>query len=297
MTTVRKTLAQAAAELTSAGIDGARLDAEVLLAHALRTSRSGLLMRLRDPLDGDVAAEFSTLVQRRLRREPVAYSVGGREFWSLWFETTPATLIPRPETELVVAAALGRISRTNSPRVLDVGTGSGCIAVAIAHERTDAALTAIDVSAGALAVARRNASAHAVCERIQFRCEDFRTLAEGESYDLIVSNPPYVRSGDLESLPPDVGRFEPSLALDGGEDGLLFVRSLCARAPRLLAPKGALVLEVGSDQGESAISLARAAGFGEATVRDDYAGLPRVLIAGACAASTGRGVEEGCVTP
>lgn len=276
--TVASALSEAAGELDRAGIETSRLDAEVLLANAIGVSRAGLFARLREPLEAPVAASFRERVERRRRREPLAYIVGGREFWSLWFEVTAHTLVPRPETEVLVETALASIAATPAPRVLDLGTGSGCIAVCIAHERADARLTAIDVSPEALCVARRNAERHGVAARVQLCRADARSFACREPFDLVVANPPYIRRGDIEALPAEVSGFEPRAALDGGEDGLDLVGAILSRARRLLTADGALVMEIGSDQREAALALAAEAGFERAWVRPDYAGLPRLLV-------------------
>lgn len=278
MTTLATALSAATADLAAAGIDTARLDAEVLLATAAAVSRSGLFAHLRDQLEAPLAARFADLLERRRRREPLAYIVGGREFWSLWFEVDAHTLVPRPETELLVETALNAISTTTTPRVLDVGTGSGCIAVSIAHERRDARLTAIDVSTDALRIARRNAERHGVGSRVDLCRADARSFACRDPFHLIVGNPPYIRRSDIEGLPAEVRAFEPRAALDGGDDGLDLVRAVLGQACRLLVPGGTLVIEIGGDQRHDALALAAAAGFDRAWVRDDYAGLPRLLV-------------------
>ena len=278
MSTVGNALSTAAEALAGAGIDTARLDAEVLLANAMDVSRAALLARLRDPFEPPARARFEPLLERRRQREPLAYIVGGCEFWSLWFEVTPQTLVPRPETEVLVENVLEGIAIVAAPRILDVGTGSGCIAVALAHERRDARVTAVDVSNGALAVARRNAELHGVSDRVDFRAADARRLSRSSRYDVIVANPPYIRRDAIEALQPEVSRWEPRDALDGGEDGLDLVRAVLAIAGELLQPGGLIALEIGSGQGDEAIALARQAGFADACVRADYAGLPRVLL-------------------
>jgi len=279
MNTIAAALSSAEVELARAGIDTARLDAEVLLAAALGTGRSGLFARLRDPLDDAVGRGFESLLARRRAREPVAHILGGREFWSLWFEVAPATLVPRPETEILVESALEMLAAVARPTILDAGTGSGCIAVALACERRDARVTAIDISEAALAVAGRNAERHGVAERIEFVRADLAGFAPGAGFDLLVSNPPYIPRGDIERLEPEVSRWEPRGALDGGEDGLRLIAALLQRAPALLNPGGGLAVEIGAGQADAALALARAAGFAAARVRPDYAGIARVLLA------------------
>ncbi|MGD9764571.1 MAG: peptide chain release factor N(5)-glutamine methyltransferase [Candidatus Binatia bacterium] len=289
-------LARAAARLAAAGIDSARLDAEVLLAHALAVGRTALYARLRDPVPEAAAASFAALLERRVRREPVAYLTGTREFWSLSFAVSPAVLIPRPETELLVelatrgarapAAAAGA-PPPGAPApdtagravgtILDLGTGSGCIAVAIAHELAHARVVAVESSADALELARRNAAAHGVAHRIAFRAGDlFAAVSPGELFDCIVSNPPYLAPGDAAS--PELA-FEPRVALDGGADGLAVVRRIIAAAPQHLRAGGRLLIELGAGQDAPARALALAAGLRRARVETDLAGIPRVLVA------------------
>ena len=270
-------LAGAETLLGAAGIDTPRLDAEVLLAHALGTSRGGLLSRLRDPLECCAAARFDALLDRRRRREPVAYVTGEREFWSLALEVGAGVLGPRPETEILVSVALEYLAGVKNPRVLDAGTGSGCIAIALASERRDARITAIDTSDTALAFARRNVARHGLADRIDVRRADLADFEPSARFDLVASNPPYIRRGDIDGLQAEVRLFEPRAALDGGEDGLGAIRRLLARAPDLLAPGGAMTIEIGADQAEATAALASANAFESVTVTNDYAGLPRIL--------------------
>jgi release factor glutamine methyltransferase len=276
-------VADAAARLAAVGVDTARLDAELLLADALALDRSALLARWHDRVDGPAAARFSLRLARRLRREPVAYILGRQEFWSLPFAVTPAVLIPRPETELVVetasalAARLSRSADDAALSVCDIGTGSGCIAVAVAREIPRASVVAIDRSCAALAVARENARANRVASRITFVAGDLlATIRYDHRFDLIVSNPPYVRTA--EPTAPEVA-FEPALALAGGDDGLAVVRRLIAAAPARLQRGGWLVMEIGTAQEAAVRALAAGAGLTQIAVRYDLAGLPRVLVA------------------
>ncbi len=303
-------LRDAASRLDAAGIGSARLDAEVLLAQALGVGRTGLFARLRDAVDAAAAARFAALVDRRLRREPVAYLTGWQEFWSLPFAVTPDVLIPRPETELLVelgvrflrsphpdplpageGASSGTALLGGSPlpqgegqgegiprrAILDLGTGSGCLAVALARELPAARVTAVDLSAAALAVARRNAAAHGVAARIAFVVSDlFAALPADATFDLIVANPPYLAPGDAAS--PELA-FEPHGALYAGADGLAVIRALLAAAPRHLRRGGILLMELGDGQSRVVIDLARAAGFDAAHVHADLAAIPRILVA------------------
>jgi len=286
--------------LAAAGIDTARLDAEVLLAHALGIGRAALYARLQEEMAD--AGPFATYVERRLRREPIAYIVGEQEFWSLPFVVTPDVLIPRPETELIVSAALegaapsapvgsGRRDSMQQapterrPPVLDLGTGSGCIAVALARELPDADVTAVDISPAALAVAKTNAERHGVAERITFLAGDlYEPLQAGATFDLIVSNPPYLAPNDPVS--PELA-FEPQIALQAGADGLDVIRRLVAGAAARLAPGGRVLIEMGAGQADAVLALANAAGLQNARVERDLAGIPRLLVA------EGRGTGRG----
>ena len=274
-------LRDAAARLAAAGVDSARLDAELLLAHALGLSRSTLLARLREPVAATAAVAFTGLIARRARREPLAYLTGVQEFWSLPFAVTPDVLIPRPETELLaeLAIAAGETAHggTATRRVLDLGTGSGCLAVAIARELPAAQVTAVDTSAAALAVARRNAMAHGVAGRITFVAGDlYAPLAPAARFDCIVSNPPYLAPADAAS--PELA-YEPHEALYTGADGLAVIRRLLADAPARLVPGGRLLVEIGATQGDTVLALARAAGLTDTRIATDLAGRPRVLVA------------------
>ncbi len=271
-------LAGAEARLARAGVDSARLDAELLLARALGTSRAGALARLRDPMTEEVALRFRDLMTRRLRREPLAYILGEKEFWSLSLQVTRDTLIPRPETELLVRLALAHLPPCPSA-LLDVGTGSGCIALAVARERPDVAITAIDVSAPALAIARLNAERLRLAGRVRFARADLHTVAFRRRFDVVVSNPPYIRRGDLDLLEPEVAVWEPRLALAGGADGLECIAAVATGCRHWLQPGGWLALEIGSDQAEPAARRIAALGFERIEVRSDDAGLPRAILA------------------
>jgi release factor glutamine methyltransferase len=263
--------------LSACGIPTPRLDAEVLLAHAMRTERSGVFARLADRVDPLVAEHFTALLERRRRREPVAYITGYKEFHSLQFAVTPAVLIPRPETEHVVDAVCEMLGTQTGARVCEVGTGSGCIAIALACDLPRVRVVATDLSRTALDVARANARAHGVGERVRFVASDlFDGVGRAVRFDAIVSNPPYLCPGDLVS--PEVA-WEPRMAFGAGADGLAVVRRLLAAAPERLAPGGALVMEFGRGQADAIVALVTAAGFATVAVRDDLAGIPRVLTA------------------
>ncbi|MDR7047919.1 release factor glutamine methyltransferase [Duganella sp. 3397] len=248
------------------------LDWRVLLCHALNTNRVGLITGSERTLTDDEAQRFGALVQRRLAGEPVAYLVGQREFFGLPFAVSGAVLIPRPDTELLVELALDRLPRGG--RVLDMGTGSGAIAVALAHTRPDADVTALDVSADALAVARRNAEANGA--HVTFLHSDwFAALADNAPFDIIASNPPYIASGDRHLSEGDL-RFEPVGALTDHADGLSALRILVAGAPAHLSPQGWLLMEHGYDQADAVRELLLAAGYTEVQSWRDIADIERV---------------------
>jgi release factor glutamine methyltransferase len=257
------------------GIDSARLEAELLLAATLGMDRVGLYVNFERPLDADELAAFRKRVQRRAQREPVQYILGETEFWSLTFNVSSAVLVPRADTEVLVEEALPRID--GSVRVLDVGTGSGAIAIALAHEKPEALVTALDCSESALEVARNNALRHGVSDRVTCIVGDLADLPTGP-FAVIVSNPPYIPSRDWEQLMPEVRDYEPRMALDGGVDGLGAYRQLAAQAGRILVPGGWLLVEVGIGQAADVEALFRAAGLVEISQRDDYAGIPRVVM-------------------
>jgi release factor glutamine methyltransferase len=271
--------------LHKAGIDSARLDAEVLLRHFLGMEKAELYLGSDLALNATAGWEFQKLLLRRAGREPVAYIIGRREFWSLDFVVTPEVLIPRPETELLVERALKlatRLPRMNALRILDVGTGSGAIAVSLAKELPQARVCAVDVSSAAVEIARLNARRHGVEERMEFFCGDlFEPVAEErEGFDLIVANPPYIRAGDLAGLAPEIREWEPNMALDGGADGLLYYRRIVAAAGDYLKSGGSILLELGDAMNEAvALLFADASDFEPAKVYRDYAGKKRVIAA------------------
>ncbi|MDQ3269253.1 MAG: peptide chain release factor N(5)-glutamine methyltransferase [Pseudomonadota bacterium] len=242
-------------------------DAEALLAHALGRPRSWLYAHGDDDLEEDAAARFHALVQRRASGEPVAYLTGRRGFWSLDLQVTPATLIPRPETELLVEIALARLPGDRPLRVADLGTGSGAIALALAHERRNARVLATDVSAAALEVARANASRLGLAN-VEFRHGDWLVPLAGERIDLIGSNPPYIAETDEHLRQGDL-RFEPAAALASGDDGLDAIRRIASGAGACLVPGGWLLIEHGWQQGAPVRALLQQAGLVEiATQRD-----------------------------
>lgn len=241
------------------GISSARLEAEVLLAESLGMDRVGLYIHYDQPLTSTELTRFKEMVRRRLKREPLAYIIGKKEFWSMSLKVTPDVFIPRPETEILIEEALKIATmerKDNKPfKILDIGTGSGAIVIALAKELPNAYLEATEISAKALEVARENAAVHGVADRIVFQQADlFPPL--GGLYDLIVANPPYVARRYITSLPPEVRHFEPPLAWDGGEDGLDFFRRLFPQISKFLQPQGWFLTEIGAGQEEEIKKIA-----------------------------------------
>ncbi len=269
------TLRQAFAE---AGLDTPALDSRLLGAAALGIEGSAFLTAPDLLLTGPEAERLEAFARRRIAREPVARILGAAEFWGLLLRLSPETLIPRPDTETVVSAALARIpDRLRPRRVLDLGTGSGCLLVALLHEIPGAFGIGIDRAEGAGRTARSNAEANGTLARAAFALSDW-AAAIGGSFDLIVSNPPYIASREVAGLDPEVARHDPAAALDGGPDGLAALRHVLADAALLLAPGGLALVEIGFDQAEGGTALSRAAGLAVEAVERDLGGRPRVLV-------------------
>ena len=282
MTTVREILAEARGRLVAAGLDphDARTDAEVLAREAFGWDRARLLANRGEEAPPGGPARLAALVVRRSAREPVSQILGRREFRGLQFEVTADVLTPRPESELIVEEGLARLADTERRwRIAEVGTGSGCLAVSLAVELPHATVVATDLSEAALALARRNAARHGVSKRVQL----VRTsLLEGVHgpFDLVASNPPYVTTGEMAALPPEVRDHEPWVALDGGPDGLDVVRVLIAGSAPLLSPGGWLVFEIGAGQDATAAALVQGNETLELVgVRTDLAGIARTVTA------------------
>ena len=274
-------LRRAGARLGDAGVSAPRLDAEVLLMKVLGWSREDLYRNPEGALGESRAERFESLVSRRVGAEPVAYVTGSREFWSLDFRVTPDVLIPRPETEHLVEAVLEFLAARRGPcRVLEIGTGSGAVAVCLAKENPAAEVWATDISEPALEIARENADRHGVGQRIHWRRGDLLAPVQGlpGGFDVLVSNPPYVPSGDIAGLQREVRDWEPALALDGGADGMDFCRRLLRGGVRHLRPGGMLAVEVGAEQGGAVSRLFEGRRkLHRVRLRRDYAGLPRVV--------------------
>jgi release factor glutamine methyltransferase len=275
MGTLDERLAQARHTLVAAGIkpDDAALDVDVLARHVLGWSRATLLVSGRDPIPAGFEERFTAALTRRAAHEPVAYITGVREFWTREFEVDRGVLIPRPETELIVEAVIERDHK--QPRILDVGTGSGCLAVTLAAELPDAQVVATDVSAEAIAVARRNAQRHGVSARVLFVLTNLLDNLPG-GFNIVVSNPPYVARAS--ELPPDVIQYEPHTALYGGEDGLEAMRVLIREARAHLAEGGLFVVEFGFEQAAQVRALAESAGWQRIEIRKDLQGIERAAL-------------------
>jgi release factor glutamine methyltransferase len=275
------TVAQArralAEKFRGAGIESPELDARVLIGHVLALDHAGLAAAEKQELRASAVERIEALAMRRLAHEPVARIIGEKEFWGLPFKVTPAVLVPRPETETVVELALSLIDRAAPLRIVDLGTGSGAILLALLSELPQARGIGIDIAADALDVARTNAERLALADRAGFAVCDFST-AEG-AFDLMVSNPPYVASGDIAHLAPDVREHDPRHALDGGPDGLAAYRAIATVAPRLLVPGGHLVVEIGAGQQEAVTGLFAAHGLATEEARHDLSGISRALAA------------------
>jgi len=270
-----------AAEFRARDIESPELDARLLVGHALGLDHAGLAAA---PARGLTAAEESViaaLARRRLAREPLARIVGSKEFWGLALAVGADTLVPRPETETIVEAALAAVDRrgprSRPLRIADLGTGSGALLLALLSELPNALGVGTDISVGALGIARDNARRLGVTRAVFVACD--MTAALGRQFDIIAANPPYIASGDIAGLPPEVRLFDPRRALDGGPDGLHLYRAIAAAAPALLAPAGVLVVELGAGQSEPVAALFSAAGLAPSPPQPDLNGVPRALVA------------------
>jgi len=278
--TVARLLEWTTGRFKERGIDSPRLEAEILLACALGIRRIDLYVRHDQIVDDAGRARFRDMVRRRQEGCPTAHIVGKKEFYSLDFAVSPATLIPRPDTELLVDEALRQAKPLTEPLIADIGTGTGCVAVALAHRLPKARIVAVDISPEALETARGNATRLGVADRVDFRLGDLLAPLAGLRPDLIVSNPPYIPTNDIAGLDPGVRDHEPALALDGGPDGLRVIERLAEQALSLLAPGGRLLVEIGAGQEEGARGVLTSAGFTVESVRKDGGGHPRVVRAG-----------------
>jgi release factor glutamine methyltransferase len=285
--TVSQALAASTARLRDAGVEAPRRDALLLLAAALACDTDSLRLRPERPLDAAARSTFESLIERRVGREPVSRILGAREFWSLPFKITRDTLDPRPDSETVVAAVLARIADRTAPvRILDLGTGSGCLLLALLSELPAAYGVGVDLSEAAVCVARENATVLGLAGRADFLRASWDTpwsTALRDGWQVIVSNPPYILSSELTDLAPEVQDFDPPLALAGGPDGLDAYRALAPEIARLLAPGGFAALEIDTARIENVETLFRAAGLREIGRERDLSGNWRCLLAGKAA--------------
>lgn len=261
------------------GIESPRLDAEVLLSHILGRERIYLYVHFDEPLEPAELARYREAIKQRVQRVPVAYIIGEKEFMGLTFRVTADTLVPRPDTEILVQAAIERLrARGDAPRFADIGTGTGAICLSVLHFLPKAQADTVDISPAARAVAEENAAALGASDRITFHTGDLLAPLAGQCYDAILSNPPYIPDDDIAALAPEVRLKEPHTALAGGKDGLDFYRRLMANAPALLKDGGFLAVEVGIHQAAPVAALA-VPSFSRTEILKDYAGIERVVIA------------------
>jgi len=279
--TLIKLIQWAAGYFDSHHIDSPRATAEILLAHVISADRIDLYLRYDQPLNSDELSRFKTLIKRRANREPVAYILGHKEFWSMDLEVNRNVLIPRPETECLVERALESLAANPEPKsILELGTGSGAVVLALASENSRHSYLGTDVSRAAVGVARRNSRRLGLGAKIRFMVADWFAPFDTKSgiFDLIVSNPPYIKSGDLKGLQPEIHVFEPITALDGAKDGLCYLRHIIQCAYRYLKPAGALLLEMGHDQQAPVKQIIDACGqYEDAQFYKDYSGHDRIV--------------------
>ncbi len=276
--TVGDALSVVRARLAAAGVPDAAVDARVLAQSAFGGDRALLLTRRTTAPPPDAWADLLAMSDRRARGEPVSRILGLREFWSLPFRITRDTLDPRPDTETVISVVLDRLGARQDPLTLvDLGTGTGCILLALLSELPEARGIGIDRSAGAASVARDNARALGLSGRSRFMVGDWVTAVSADSVDIVVSNPPYIPSGTIDGLQREVARYDPRAALDGGTDGLRAYRDLVPGAAKVLRPGGLAVFEVGADQADPVERLMKGAGFNNLQKRLDFSGIPRCV--------------------
>ena len=278
--TIRRLTEWTVGYLKKAGVTSPQKEARILLGHVLGVPPIEVIARSDEEPDDQQKARFKELIKKRFEGVPVAYLTGKRDFYTLAFEVSPAVLIPRPDTETLVLAAIDRLAKVATPRVVELGTGSGCVAVSLAHEVPAAQVTAIDISAGAIEVARRNAERHGVESRVSFVEGDWlAAVPTGAVYDLVVSNPPYIAAEEFAGLEPGVRDHEPRLALDGGRDGLDFYRRTAEGAMAVLVAGGGLLLEVGHTQAAAVNAILAASGWSIGATHRDLGRIERVVSA------------------
>jgi release factor glutamine methyltransferase len=282
--TIASLIAWATEDFRTKGIDTPKLDAEVLVSAALDLTRMQLILQHDRPLSPAELSQLRGLIKRRRQREPIAYLVGSKEFYGHKFRVSDAVLIPRPDTETLVDVALARSADIDlSARVLDLCTGSGCVAIALAKARRTTTVLGVDISQAALEVANANAAALGAYN-VAFAHSDIFAGLAGQMFDVVVSNPPYIASAEIETLQPEIRTYEPKLALDGGADGLGFYRTICREAASYLAPGGVLALEVGAGQAHDVETMLAQAGYIEVQKARDLGRIERVVSARKAAA-------------
>jgi release factor glutamine methyltransferase len=277
MPNIAETLLRATEILRASGIAEPRREASSLLAFALRKDRTFLIIHNNYELSGDEETAFATVLQRRARREPLQYITGKQEFYGLGFTVTPAVLIPRPETEMIVENAIEILKPQKNARFCEIGVGSGCISVSILHELETASARGADVSERALEIARLNAETHRVLERLTLEISDVFDSLTGETFDLIVSNPPYIPRQEIEDLQSEVRDFEPLNALTDGGNGLSIVEKIVRDAPRFLKPGGFLLMEIGFGQAAAVKALFAPEIWQAVEILPDLQGIPRTV--------------------
>jgi release factor glutamine methyltransferase len=283
--TVLEVIQRSAEFLSRKGVESARLQAELLLAHLLRLKRMQLYLNFERSLSDVQVDEYRQLIRRRGEREPLQHIVGSTSFCGFEIAVDRSVLAPRPETEMLAEqgwAFLNQIASAGlpSPKALDFGTGSGCVAISLAANCPSARILATDISAEALTIARRNAAANGLAERIRFvEGDGFQAIGSGERFHLLISNPPYIPSGEISSLEPEVRDFDPSRALDGGIDGLDFYRQIAAEGLAFLEPRGKCMVEFGDGQAEQLREIFAKQNWIVESVHEDYTHRPRILIA------------------
>lgn len=283
-------LCRGGAALREAGIENARMEARWLLAHVLGATPEALLRDPQTPVAEEAAARFEAALTRRAAREPLAFITGRAGFWTLELEVAPHTLIPRADTETLVEAVLAR--GVAPRRVLDLGTGTGALLLAVLSEFPTATGVGVDLKPEAAALAARNAARLGLSDRAAFLAGDWASALDAR-FDLVLSNPPYIAAAEIPGLMPEVARHEPASALDGGRDGLDAYRAIITALPRLLAPDGLAVLELGQGQAEAVGALAKAAGLPVAGLRADLSGIPRAILLESGQKAIGGGADRG----
>ncbi|MGB3975212.1 MAG: peptide chain release factor N(5)-glutamine methyltransferase [bacterium] len=281
--TIRKLITWTAEWFKNFDIATPRLDAEILLSHTINCTRLDLYLDPDKPVTDTERAAFRSHIKRRANREPIAYIIGSKEFWGRNFSVDPRVLIPRPETETLIEAALSKIPEKAPWLVADLGTGSGCIAITIALEKPDVKVIASDISAGSIEVAKMNAFNLGASDRIMWRqgswCTVFNSLIQPKSLDLLLTNPPYIASGELLELQPEISKYEPDIALDGGKDGLQAYKELVQEAVFWLKSGSWIIMEIGYRQGEDIKGILKEASFVSIEIIKDASGKDRVISA------------------